>query len=71
MPSMTEFKHPIFNLYSINEIAEKSLCSLAYVVEMANGTRPVTKRFIRICSLSFQRPEADLFNLDELGNSSR
>lgn len=58
-------RHPIFQLYTLDEIAEKTGYAIPSLLMFQQGHRAPTQKFRRMCSLAFRRPERDLFLEEE------
>ena len=58
----TPTKHPIFAMYSIDELSHKLGLSKRYLCDLEDGTKPVGRRFRVNASGILNRPQAELFS---------
>lgn len=63
--------HPIFESYTVDELARRTGYSEYYILQVRDGTKPLTKPFRRLCAAVFQRPEAELFLSEEALEAAR
>ena len=59
-------QHPIFEKYSLNEIAEKTHYSFAHLLDTMNGRAKPSEKFRVLCSAVFKKKESDLFNMEDI-----
>ena len=59
---------PIFEKYSVNEIAERLRLSPLYVSAMMEGKKPLNPKFRWLASIRFEESEDDLFGVEDTAN---
>ena len=52
---------PLFEEYSLQDLSAKTGMTLHYLVDVAEGNRPLRRRFRKTVCAVLQRPEAELF----------
>lgn len=53
---------PLFERYTVTEIARRLGVKESYVAMIKEGSQPLRPRFRRMCAVQFRRPESELFN---------
>ena len=56
---------PLFELYSYNELEQRTGYSIPYLYEVAKGRTPITKRFRFLCCRLLDHAETELFEWPE------
>jgi hypothetical protein len=65
MPTKPKSPFPLFNEYSVPELADRLGYALRYLLDLNDGLKPVRPRFRRFASKVLGRPEEELFGPQE------
>jgi len=53
--------HPLFEKYTLEDLAVRTQYSLGYLLDVRMGKSPANKKFRLVLSAVLQRPESELF----------
>ena len=64
---MDKVTHPIFERYTLSELARRLDRSEGYLLDMRRGKEPAGPRFRAMAASILRKPEAELFAPEALG----